>query len=131
MEEPKASPKSLRMFYFWSGIIATLAYRIIIVLNFYSTTWVKISWYIGTVGFVIYFIHRFDIAKKRSTLIVEHRLQGKMERQEHLTEDDKKALTYILRTLVSSKAKWNYYAIFVLSGIALILGILFDFVLDI
>ncbi|MBU0613625.1 hypothetical protein KKB10_06505 [Patescibacteria group bacterium] len=131
MEEPKASPKTMRMFYFWSGIIATLAYRIIIVLNFYSTTWVKISWYIGTIGFIIYFIHRFDIAKKRSNLIIEHKLREKMDALDHLTDDDKKALQYILRTLVSSKAKWNYYAIFILSGIALILGILFDFVLNI
>lgn len=131
MEEPKASPKALRLFYFWAGIIATLAYRVIIVLNFYSATWVKVSWYIGTIGFILYFIHRFDVSKKRSALIVEHRLREKLDTNtlDELDDDDKQALGYILRTLVSSKERWNYYAIFILSGIALILGILFDFVL--
>jgi hypothetical protein len=82
-------------------------------------------------GFIIYFIHRFDISKKRSKLIVEHKLRKKMDSLDHLTDDDKKALRYILGTLVSSKEKWNNYAIFILSGIALILGILFDFILKI
>ena len=129
MEEPKVSPKPLRLFYFWSGIIATFAYRAIIVLN--NAVWIKVFWYVGTIGFIIYFIHRFDISKKRSKLIIEHKLREKMDSLDHLTDDDKKALRYILGTLVSSKEKWNNYAIFILSGIALILGIIFDFILKI
>ena len=133
MENIKTSPKPIRLFYFWSGIIATFAYRIIIVLNYYSDTWVKISWYVGTIGFVIYFIHRFDISKKRSRLIIEHKLREKVDTNtlDELNTEDKKALEYILRTLVSSKEKWNYYTIFILSGLALITGILFDFVFNI
>ena len=120
----------MRLFYFWAGIIATFAYRIIIVLNFYSTTWVKISWYIGTVGFIIYFIHRFDISKKRSSLILEHKLREKLDNNtlDKLSPEDNDALAYILKTLVSSKERWNYYIIFILSGLALIAGILIDFV---
>ena len=116
-----------------AGIIATFAYRIIIVLNFYSSTWVKISWYIGTIGFIVYFIHRFDISKKRSQLIVKHRLREKLgnDTLDQLSKDDNEALSYILKTLVSSKEKWNYYAIFILSGIALIVGVIFDFILKI
>ncbi|MBU1202769.1 hypothetical protein KKH39_01870 [Patescibacteria group bacterium] len=133
MEQVKASPKALRLFYFWAGIVATFAYRIIIVLNFYSTTWVKIFWYIGTVGFIIYFIHRFDVSKKRASLIVDHRLREKLDKNtlDELEGDDKEALAYILKTLVSSKEKWNYYAIFILSGLALIVGILLDFIFKI
>ncbi|MBT6691557.1 hypothetical protein HOB10_04460 [Candidatus Parcubacteria bacterium] len=130
MENTKTSSKSLRLFYFWAGVIATLAYRIIIVLNFYNTTWVKISWYIGTVGFIIYFIHRFDISKKRSALIVKHRLREKLDANtlDELNKEDNEALGYILKTLVSSKERYNYYIIFILSGIALIAGLLIDFV---
>lgn len=130
MEGIKTSSKPLRLFYFWAGVLATLAYRIIIVLNFYSSTWVKISWYIGTIGFIIYFIHRFDVSKKRSSLIIEHRLREKLDNNtlDELNKDDNEALGYILRTLVSSKERWNYYIIFILSGIALIAGILIDFV---
>lgn len=127
--EIKTSPKYLRLFYFWSGVIATFAYRIIIVLNYYSNTWVKISWYVGTIGFIIYFIHRFEIAKKRASLVQDHRLIQKMDHLEDLTAEDRQALSYILKTTVSSKAKWNYYVIFILSALALIAGIFLDFVI--
>ena len=56
------NPKPIRLFFFWAGITATIAYRVIIVLNLYSPFWVKIAWYVGTIGFVLYFGHRFNIA---------------------------------------------------------------------
>lgn len=128
MEITKPNPKPLRLLYFWVGIIATFAYRIIIVLNFYSTIWVKISWYVGTIGFMIYYIHRFNISQKRSRVIIEHRLREKLDNPDQLDRSDHQALSYILDTLVSSKEKWNNYFIFILSGLALMAGILLDFV---
>lgn len=131
MESLKTHPRAVRLLYFWIGIMATLSYRAIIVLNFYSNTWVKFSWYLGTTCFIIYYIHRFDIAKKRSRVIVEHRLREKLDHPENLNESDHQALAYILETLVSSKEKWNNYVIFISSGIALLVGIIFDFILKI
>jgi len=128
MPPTKENSKFLRNFYFWSGIVATLAYRIIIVLNFYSNTWVKISWYVGTIGFIIYFIHRYQISEKRSKLIKNNRLREKIKQSSQISEQDTAALDYILRTLVTSKEKWNYIFIFVLSGLALITGIILDFI---
>ncbi|MDZ7798168.1 MAG: hypothetical protein U5L76_00970 [Patescibacteria group bacterium] len=129
MKQPKASPKFMREFYFWTGIVATVAYRIIIILNFYSSFWVKISWYIGTIGFVIYFIHRYQIAEKRDRLIEDNNMVQKVDQVKELSEKDKAIMRYIFKTLSSSKAKYNYYAIFALSGLAFILGIIFDFVI--
>ena len=126
MEVPKPNPKPLRLFYFWAGIIATVAYRIIIVLNFYDPFWVKVCWYIGTVGFILYFIHRYDISSKRAKLIVKYQLREKVRNQDHLYEQDLKALDYILRTLVSTKEKWNYIFIFAMSGLALVVGLYLD-----
>ena len=133
MKHIRTNPKPLRLFYFWSGVIATLAYRIIIVLNFYSTTLVKISWYVGTIGFIVYFIHRFAIAKKRSAIIVDHKLREKLDSNtlDELNKEDKEALGYILTTLISYKEKWNYYIIFISSALALAAGIIFDFILKI
>ncbi len=128
MEKVKTSPNIMRLFYFWSGIIATFAYRIIIVLNFYSTAWVKISWYVGTIGFIVYYIHRFEISQKRSRVIIEHQLREKLNHLDKLGKSDHEALAYILETLVSSKEKWNNYFIFILSGLALLAGIIFDFI---
>ncbi len=129
MPQTKEHSKFLRNFYFWSGIIATLAYRIIIVLNFYSNTWVKISWYVGTIGFIIYFIHRYQISDKRAKLITDNQLRKKIKQAKEINDQDSQALDYILRTLVSTKEKWNYIFIFVMSGLALITGIILDFVI--
>jgi len=128
MEQPKTSPKILREFYFWAGIIATITYRAIIVLNNYSAFWVKIFWYIGTIGFVLYFYHRYQISHRRDKLVDEHDLVNKVSGF-NASEDDKKAMTYIFSTLASSKERWNYVVIFVSSGIALVLGVIYDFIL--
>lgn len=128
MEQPKTSPKILREFYFWAGIIATITYRAIIVLNNYSAFWVKIFWYIGTIGFVVYFAHRYQISHRRDKLVHEHDLVNKVKNF-NVSDDDKNVMTYIFSTLSSSKEKWNYIAIFVFSGLALILGVIFDFII--
>ncbi len=129
MENLKAHSHATRLFYFWSGIIATLAYRIIIVLNAYDPVWVQVAWYIGTIGFVVYFIHRYDISEKRGRIIQERGLEEKVAAIKGLSKDDKAAMAYIFHTLQSSKEKWNYIFIFALSALALIAGVVMDFVL--
>lgn len=126
MELATPNPKPIRLFYFWAGIIATFAYRIIIVLNFYNPLWVKISWYIGTVGFIIYFWHRFVIARKRSELVSDYKLVEAVENMSFDNDQQKQAMRYLIKTTQSSKAKWNYMFIFALSALALVTGIVMD-----
>lgn len=127
METMKANPKPLRLLYFWVGILATFSYRAIIVLNHYSAAWVTIFWYIGTVGFILYFAHRYQISEKRARLIAQYRLDEKVKTMPNLTDDERAAMHYLLSSLESSKEKWNYIFIFVTSGLALVLGIILDF----
>lgn len=129
MEKYHTSNKYYRLWLFWVGIIATLAYRIIIILNNISSLAVKISWYVGTIGFVWYFAHRYRVQNFRGNLIKQKELLAKTEDKRELSEDDRQALVYILKSLKSTKAKWNYIAIFILSGIALVYGIITDFIL--
>lgn len=128
MHRLKPSPKPVRLFYFWSGIIATFAYRVIIILNNYSMAWAQAAWYTGTIGFVIYFIHRYQVSEKRADLITDYDLIKKIRNGDELRGRDKQALTYILKTLKSTKEKWNYVFIFVMSIIAFIIGIYLDFI---
>ena len=65
-------PNSFRFIFFLIGIVATLAYRIIIILNFYDPLWVKISWYIGTVGFILYFGYLYNLQSKRADLATQY-----------------------------------------------------------
>jgi hypothetical protein len=120
------SPKPVRLFFFWAGFIATIAYRIIILLNLHSPSWVKIAWYIGTIGFVLYFGHRFRIARKKSKLIKEYNIVETIDKAECIDPRKKEILHYLAKTTVTSKARWNSAIIFFLSLAALLLGIFLD-----
>ncbi len=126
MEVIEPNPKFVRLFFFWTGIIATVAYRIIIVLNWYSPLWVKVSWYIGTIGFVLYFWHRFNVAKKRARLIKDYGLIEVVDKIDRIDPQKKLALRYLVKTSLTSKSRWNSAIIFILSIIALFVGIFID-----
>jgi hypothetical protein len=120
---PSPSSPSYRLLVFIVGIIATISYRAIIIVSHYNQAWTDIIWYIGTIGFVWYFAHRYHIEKKRDRIIIEHKLIQKINRSKELNESDREALEYTLKTLASSKSSWNYIAIFVASGVALLYDI--------
>lgn len=128
MTKQLSHPNWLRALYFWIGFIATIAYRIIVVLNNYNPIWVQIAWYVGTIGFIIYFAHRYQISELRQQLIIEHKLASKIEKGAPLSPDDQVALLYILKTLRSTREKWNYIVIFISSALALAVGIWLDFI---
>jgi len=123
----KPNPAPIRLFFFWAGIIATFAYRVIVFLNFYSPIWVKIAWYIGTVGFILYFWHRSTIQKKKADLVIDYKLEEYVAQIPDDPGRKKEALEYLVRTTRTSKSRWNSLFIFWLSIIALVLGIIFDF----
>jgi hypothetical protein len=122
----KPNPRPIRLFFFWSGIIATLAYRVIIVLNYYSPLWVKISWYIGTIGFIVYFWHRYDIQKKRAELVDQYKLIEAVDEVPGIDIKRQAALRYLVTTTKTTRARWNSMFIFLLSILALIIGIVLD-----
>lgn len=127
MEQPRPSPRYLRDLFFWSGIIATFAYRIIVIVNNYSKFWAQISWYVGTVGFILYFIHRYQVSEKRARLIKDENLIKAVSQAKDLTPSQIAANEYILQTLLSTKEKWNYFFIFFMSVVAMIIGLYLDF----
>jgi len=123
---PHLSSSIYRILIFMVGIIATIAYRLVIILNYYSQFWVEVSWYVGTIGFIWYFAHRFSIENRRDRLIEKLRLIEKVETEPSFNPEDKTALLYILKSLDTSLAKWNYIAIFFFSGLAMAYAIYVD-----
>ncbi len=115
--------KLTRYFFFLAGIIATIAYRITPFLNPLA---VKISWYIGTVGFILYFTHRAQIENKRANLVKEYNLIDAVEKSS-LQGDQKTAVSYLVKTSLTSKAKYNSAFIVLFSLLALIISIFIDF----
>ena len=120
------NPKPVRLFFFLAGIIATISYRIIIVLNLYSPLWVEIAWYIGTVGFILYFGHRFNVARKRSKLIKDYKLIETVDNASSIDPQKRLALHYLVKTSLTSKSRWNSAVIFALSLVALVVGMFMD-----
>lgn len=113
-------------FFFTLGVIATIAYRAIIVLNDYSDYWVDMTWYIGTIGFTWYFWHRYKVENHRDELVTKFKLVEKIESNTPLAPEEKQALVKVLNGLQTSLAKWNYIIIFVSSFIAIAYAIFSD-----
>jgi hypothetical protein len=127
---PKLSNKLYRNWMFIVGVLATVAYRVIVVLNHYSPVLVQIAWYVGTIGFVWYFAHRFKVENRRNKTITELKLVEKINLDTCLSAEEKKSLSYILKSLQTSLAKWNYIIIFIFSALALVYGIYQDFLMN-
>ena len=119
-------PSAVKWSFFVIGIVATLAYRIIIILNLYDPIWVKISWYIGTGGFILYFGYLYNLQHKRSKLAIKYNLLDAVKGIKTIKGKQKEALRYIIKSNATSKAKWNSAVIFILSLLALIVGIVLD-----
>lgn len=128
MEKPKFHSKEIRLFFFWSGIIATFCYRAIVIINNYSHFWAQTFWYIGTIGFIIYFAHRYQVSEYRARLIKESGLYEKIRDIEGLDENQKAVVKYIFDSIHTSKEKWNSIFIFASSFVALVIGIYLDFI---
>jgi len=124
-EKIKNYSAPVKYLFFWVGAIATLAYRIIIVLNFYSPYLVKVVWYVGTIGFILYFGYRFDVQRREFKLVSDYDLI-KAVRESKIDSQHKKILKHVVKTVSTSKARWNSLFISLLSLVALILGIFLD-----
>lgn len=116
-------PQALRIFFFAVGIAAAIAYRITPFLN---PTAVKIAWYVGTVGFILYFWHRGHVEAKRAHLVKDYNLVDAVEKSD-LQGDEKTAVSYLVKTSLTSKARFNSAFIVVISALALIASLIIDF----
>lgn len=123
---PKLHSSAYRIWIFMVGVIATIAYRLVVVLNHFSPFWLEVSWYIGTVGFIWYFGHRWRIETRREKLIEKLGLTRKIETGQALNTEDQEALVYVLKGLGTSLARWNYIAIFFFSFLAMAYAIFVD-----
>ena len=112
--------------FFIIGLLATVAIRVVTVLMHLNPTYGKIAWYVGVGGFLLFFIYKFRINQTRAKVIDERNLVNKIAEQKGLTKDDYSLISAILCSLISKKETINYFFIFALSAIALIVAIYID-----
>lgn len=120
---PHVVPKYIIYGFFTLGLISAIAFRAIIIFQHIEPIWIRPVWYIGTIGYFLFFLYRYIITKKRKKAIEEFQLIEKVQTNACLTDRDREIVLYLLSSVRSSLEDLNYAIIFLLSVIAIIADI--------
>jgi hypothetical protein len=112
--------------FFMVGLIATIAMRIIEPLNVFSPVYGKISWYVGVLGFTLFFLYKYRVLLGQNRIILETGLKEKLSSHGNLSDGDFALLSQILCSQYNWKERVNFIAIFSLSALALALALYTD-----
>jgi hypothetical protein len=99
-------------------------FRAIIILQRYTPGWVRPVWYLGVVGYMIFFMYRYFISQRRKRTIAHSGIIEKIRDGSTLNMEEREAALYLLNSVRASQEDWNYLAIFVLSIVAIALDLL-------
>jgi len=121
---PHTVPPLIINLFFLIGVISAVAFRALIVFNHVHPEWFRPVWYLGTIGYVIFFLYRFWISHKRKKAIRQYALLEKLHGKEDLSEEERQVLVYLLSSLAKSREDQNYLIIFFLSIVAVAVDVL-------
>lgn len=113
--------------FFFVGLVATIAVRLVNVALDVSMVWAKAFWYVGIVGFTVYFVYKFRQDTLRRRYIDASGLREKLSSRASLGAADYDVLASLLCSLRSRKDAVNYFFIFFTSALALLLALYQDF----
>ena len=113
-------------FYFWLGMFSAIFLRLIIIADYYNGILAKALFYLGVIGYLVFFAHRYHIATRRVSVLTNLELLKKIESRTSLNEEDYQGLEYIMWSLSVSKERMNYLVIFAFSIIAIALSLALD-----
>lgn len=114
--------------FFAIGLVATIAVRVVTVLAHLDEIYGKIAWYVGVGGFFLFFLYKYAINQSLTRLVARNNLIDKVSEKKELNSDEAQLIGKILCELSSSKERMNYFFIFAVSAIALVIAIYFDFI---
>jgi hypothetical protein len=121
---PHTLPSSIINLFFILGLLAAFAFRILIVLPHVRPELFRPAWYLGTFGYVLFFLYRYAISQKRRNTIKSYALIPKLEQKATLSENERQAVVYLLSSIRKSRENLNYLCIFLLSILAIGLDIM-------
>lgn len=116
---PHTLPSSFINLFFIVGLLAAFSFRILIVLPHVRPELFRPVWYLGTFGYVLFFLYRYAISQKRRNTIENYALIPKLKQQGTLSEDERQAIVYLLSSIKKSRENLNYLFIFLLSILAI------------
>jgi len=116
---PHRLPDWVTWMAFGVGLTGALSLRLILVAKAYSPELIRLFWYIGVCGNMLFFLFRTYITQRRRRLIARLSLLDKLRQRESLCPEDYEALKYLVSSLYVSKERWNYFVIFFFSLLAI------------
>ena len=116
---PSRFPGWVTWLAFAVGLTGAISLRLILIAKAYRPELVRLLWYVGVCGNMIFFMFRAFITHRRRHLIASLRLREKLREEDSLCPADYEALRYLVESLYVSKERWNYLIIFVCSVLAI------------
>lgn len=116
---PSRYPEWVTWLAFGVGLTGAISLRLILVAKAYHPELIRLFWYVGICGNMLFFLFRSFITQRRRRLITDLGLLEKLQEQDRLSPEDYKALRYLVSSLHASKERWNYTVIFVCSVAAI------------
>ncbi|MCM8791269.1 MAG: hypothetical protein NC938_06200 [Candidatus Omnitrophica bacterium] len=113
--------------FFTIGLIAAFSVRLVAVFMDYNVLYAKIAWYVGVIGFFVFFLNKFYVDMSRSRLIDSIGIAARLHQRKPLNDEDYKMLDAIFCALKSNKDRINYFVIFSTSLITIAFAIYADF----
>jgi hypothetical protein len=120
-------PTYIMYSFFILGLLSAIAFRSIIIFQHVEPPWVRPVWYIGTIGYFLFFLYRYNITKKRKKAVEDFQLIEKLKTNACLTENDREVVLYLLSSIKLSLEDINYAIIFLLSVVAVIADVILTF----
>ena len=124
---PETVPSSAIQFFFIVGLISSVSFRLLIVFQHLKPELIRPTWYAGVIGYVIFFLYRYFISRKRKKAIDDYNLIPKILNDSGLSEEDKQVSVYLLSSIQKSPENLNYFFIFSLSAVAVIIDIVLTY----
>jgi len=121
-ESPQTLPSFVINIFFVIGLLSALSFRLLIGVKELQPELFRPVWYVGIIGYILFFLFRFAITRKRRKAIRDFDLISKIKGDGELSAADRQVVAYLLSSLEKSRENLNYLFIFVTSGLA----ILFD-----
>ncbi len=122
-QKPETVPKYITYLFFSIGFFSAIAFRAIIVLQHVGPALVRPVWYIGSLGYLVFFLYRFRITKKRKKAVRDFGLLEKV-RNKTLLDEDREVLLYLISSIEISREDMNYALIFFLSIVAILADVI-------
>ncbi|MBU0908022.1 MAG: hypothetical protein KKA54_19820 [Proteobacteria bacterium] len=122
---PHTLPPFVINLFFVIGLMSALSFRALMAIKDLQPQLLRPVWYMGIIGYILFFGFRYSITEKRKKAICEFKLIDKLKKGEELSPNDRQVMTYILSSLQKSRENLNYLFIFATSAIAILLDLLF------